>query len=188
MKRCSPIQNSSNTVISVYEFLSIPYRIHVYNKFFQSMHAEELYFSEQYGSPHELGMQVHCIGGQRGGHHHSVGQCYWVFSSLPCFCTFYRSSPNLKWSFSKTFSPSVHLSEVVLLYSCSSVRRSQFSLWPRVVCFWLRVFTDVGILLMGRIPLGYIISSNICGMYVGGDTARIVINCDTWSGCTRCYD
>ena len=37
----------------------------------------------------------------------------------------------------------------------------------------------VGILLMGPVPLGYIINSNIRGMYVGGVTARVVINCDT---------
>ena len=44
-------------------------------------------------------MQVHCIGGQRGGHHWSVvGQCSWVFSPfLNRFCPFYRSIPNLEW-------------------------------------------------------------------------------------------
>ena len=53
-------------------------------------------------------MQVHCIGGQRGARHHSVlGLCSWVFSSLPCFCPFYRSSPNLKWSFFRNFFPLV---------------------------------------------------------------------------------
>ena len=48
----------------------------------------------------ELRMQMHCIGGARGRHHHSiVGLWFWVFSSLPCFCPFYRSSPDLNWSF-----------------------------------------------------------------------------------------
>ena len=55
----------------------------------------------------KLGMQVHCVGGQRWGSHHSlVGLCSRVFSSLPCFCLFYRSSPNLKSSFFRNFSPS----------------------------------------------------------------------------------
>ena len=62
-----------------------------------------------------------------------------------------------------------------------------------LLVFLLRAFTDVpgtglsmcvlafycvGILLMGPVPLGYIINSNIREMYVGGVTAKIVINCD----------
>ena len=60
--------------------------------------------------------------------------------------------------------------------------------------FDCQAFTDVpgtslsmcvGIVLCGHstngspVPLGYIISSNIRVMYVGGVTARIVINCET---------
>ena len=41
-----------------------------------------------------IGMQVDCVGDQRGGRHHSVvRKCSSVFSSLPCFCTFYRYIP-----------------------------------------------------------------------------------------------
>ena len=44
-----------------------------------------------------LGFFLHHIGGQRGGLHHSVVElCSSIFSSLPCFCPVYRSSPNLK--------------------------------------------------------------------------------------------
>ena len=55
----------------------------------------------------ELGMQVHCVGDQRRGHHHSVvGLCSWVFSSLPCFVLF--TGPALTCNevfFSETFFP-----------------------------------------------------------------------------------
>ena len=59
--------------------------------------------SEQYTLLY-IGMQVHCIGGQRRGRDHSiVGLCFWVSSSLPCLCTFYMSISVWNEVFSETF-------------------------------------------------------------------------------------
>ena len=56
----------------------------------------------------KLGMQVHCVGGQRGGRHRSIvgyGSCN--FSSPPWLCTFFQVHPYSKWSFSRNFFPLV---------------------------------------------------------------------------------
>ena len=57
----------------------------------------------------ELGMQVHCTGGQRGGcHHFVVGLCSWV--SHPCLDSVLFTGPALTWNavFSETF-PSTNI-------------------------------------------------------------------------------
>ena len=56
----------------------------------------------------ELGMQVHCIWGQRGSHHHSVvGQCCWVFLIPALFLRILQVPPYLKWTFFRNFYPSI---------------------------------------------------------------------------------
>ena len=82
----------------------------------------------------ELQMQVHCIGGQRRGCHHSVvGLCSWVFSSLPCLCPFYRSTPNLKWSFLlKHFSSMQQLMIMLRAFLCVEGARHFSAMCPFV--------------------------------------------------------
>ena len=60
----------------------------------------------------ELGMQVHCIGDQRGGPPSFCSMVVFLsFSSLPCFCPF--TGPALTWdeAFSETFSSSCFWSQ-----------------------------------------------------------------------------
>ena len=54
----------------------------------------------------ELGMQVHCVGGQRGGRHHSVVGSVIEFSH-PCLVSVLFTGPSLTWNevFSETFFP-----------------------------------------------------------------------------------
>ena len=70
----------------------------------------------------EPGMQVHCIGGQRGGRHHSIVQLvvFSSFLSLPCFCPFYRSIPSMKWSFFQEHFPLVQSTEPTLPLSTAN--------------------------------------------------------------------
>ena len=63
----------------------------------------------------------------------------------------------------------------LFVFDCERSLMYQGLVCPCVVL----TFYCVGILLMGPVPLGYIISSSMHGIYVGGDTARIVINSDT---------
>ena len=94
--------------------------------------------------------------------------------------------------------------EAVLLYPCRNVYTGHnFScdqelfvfdcecslMYHGLVCSCVVLtFYFVSILKMGPVPLGCIISSNRHGILVGGDTTRIVINCDTRSVRMRCYD
>ena len=58
-----------------------------------------------------------------------VGQSSCVLSSLPCFCTFFGSIPNLKSSFTETFFPQ-YMQEMVESRSyCSSVNELQLQIY-----------------------------------------------------------
>ena len=66
-----------------------------------------------------------------------------------------------------------------MIKSCLFLLRACTDVPGTALSMCVLVLHCVGILLMGPVLLRYIISSNICGMFVGGVTGRIVMNCDT---------
>ena len=46
----------------------------------------------------KLGMEVRCVGGQRGGHHHSIVEGSVLVVSLPCLVSALFTGPALNWN------------------------------------------------------------------------------------------